>query len=385
MTTRPTTTGARQPTIVLVGAGHAHLHIAARAQAYRDAGARLLLIDSGEFWYSGMATGLLGGEFDPDEDRIDPNALMQASGGAFIREAVTRICPDSRRITLASGRTLDYDWLSLNVGSEVDTQSLPTADNGPQIWPVKPIPPLYSLRLSLEAAMRDQASMPPVVIIGGGATGSELAANLAGLARRCGVAPQVTLVSRSSRLLTLAPAGAARSLQAALDDYPVALRLSTEATRITQTGVELASGEVLPAAHVVMAVGLQAKALTRALGLPAGPQGLKVGPTMQSIADPRVFAAGDCADYQPRALPKLGVFGVKAAEVIHHNLLASLQQRPLRPYQPQRRWLAILNLGNGQGLLLWWRFWWRGRFCAWLKNRIDRRFMAQYRRAGQAD
>ena len=106
---------------------------------------------------------------------------------------------------------------------------------------------------------------------------------------------------------------------------------------------------------------------------------------MQSIADPRVFAAGDCADYQPRALPKLGVFGVKAAEVIHHNLLASLQQRPLRPYQPQRRWLAILNLGNGQGLLLWWRFWWRGRFSAWLKNRIDRRFMAQYRRAGQAD
>ena len=89
------TTSARQPTIVLVGAGHAHLHIAARAQAYRDAGARLLLIDPGEFWYSGMATGLLGGEFDPDEDRIDPNALMQASGGAFIREAVTRICPDN--------------------------------------------------------------------------------------------------------------------------------------------------------------------------------------------------------------------------------------------------------------------------------------------------
>ncbi|MEC9405638.1 MAG: FAD-dependent oxidoreductase, partial [Pseudomonadota bacterium] len=227
---------------MLVGAGHAHLHIAARAQAYRDVGARLLLIDPGEFWYSGMATGLLGGEFEPDEDRIDPHALMQASGGAFIRDAVSRICPDTRRITLASGRTLDYDWLSLNVGSEVDTQSLPTAENGPQIWPVKPIPPLYTLRLSLEAAMRDQGAMPPVVIIGGGATGSELAANLAGLARRCDVAPQVTLVSRASRLLTSAPARAARRLHAAVDVSPVARRVSAAARRHTNTGGELASG-----------------------------------------------------------------------------------------------------------------------------------------------
>lgn len=369
----------KRPTIVLVGAGHAHLHIAAQASDYRALGIRLILIDPGWFWYSGMATGLLGGEFEPADDRIDPEALILAGGGEFIRDGVAAICTSSRVVTLTGGSTLHYDWLSLNIGSEVDVQSLKPAEQTPRIWTVKPIPPLYELRQSVEAAMQEQAAMPQVVVIGGGATGSELAANLAGLAQRYGIAPRVTLVSRASRLLPSAPTGASLSLQRHLARYPVEIRLCANVVSIVTSGVQLESGDILPADHIVVAVGLQAKTLTRELGLPAGREGLHVGPMMHSTADRRVFAAGDCADYRPRSLPKLGVFGVKAAEIIHQNLLASVQGHPLRPYQPQRVWLAILNLGDGRGLMLWWKLWWRGRFSVWLKNRIDRRFMKQYR------
>lgn len=367
------------PVIVLVGAGHAHLHIASKAADYAALGARLVLIDPGRFWYSGMATGLIAGRYSPDDDQVDPDALIRAGDGEFIADAVARVDVAGKTVFLESGEQLRYDWLSLNVGSEVDTSALAAGERGPAIWPVKPIPPLYELRLSLERAMRTTGQMPAVVVIGGGATGSEISANLAGLARRHQVRPRVTVVSKASRLLPDAPAGASRALGRALARYPVELRLETRASRITEQGVELDSGECLRCEHVVAAVGLQAKALTRELGLSAGRAGLRVNAQMQSVDDPSIFAAGDCADFAPRRLPKLGVFGVRAAEVIHRNLIASLRAQPLTAYKPQRVWLAILNLGDGRGLLTWWRLWWLGRAADRLKDWIDRRFMRQYR------
>ncbi len=367
------------PTVILVGAGHAHLHIASRAADYRAQGARLVLIDPGRFWYSGMATGLLGGQYSAADDQVDPARLIEHHGGTFIRDEVTAVDPHKRMVTLASGRALRYDWLSLNVGSEVHLGKLSAPDGGPSVWPVKPIPPLHTLRRELESAMAARGRMPHVVVVGGGATGSELAANLAALTRRHAVAPCVTLVSRSSAVLPQAPAQASAKLQRVLNHCSVTLRLATSVTQLTTGGVQLDDGTELPCDHVVAAVGLQAKALTQALGLPASRDGLRVCAQMHSVDDPRIFAAGDCADYAPRRLPKLGVFGVRAAAVIHQNLLASLAGQPLKPYQPQRRWLAILNLGDGRGLLLWWRLWWLGRSSAWLKNRIDQRFMRQFR------
>ena len=376
-------TEPNQPAVVLVGAGHAHLHIANQAADYVDAGARLILIDPGKFWYSGMATGLLGGRYEPEDDQINPGELIRRRGGTFIQARVNAVDTQARQLTLDSGETISYDWLSLNVGSEVDISGLEPADDGPQVWPVKPIPPLHDLRLSLEHAMRDTGKIPPVVVIGGGATGSELTANLAGLARRNGAEPQLTLVSSSERLLPDAPVGASRALARTLTRFGIKTNLQARARRITTTGVELANGEVVACAHVVAAVGLQAKTLTRELGLTASRAGLRVNDRMQSVDDPRVFAAGDCADFAPRNLPKLGVFGVKAAAVIHHNLLASIKGLPLKPYRPQRVWLAILNLGDGRGLLTWWRLWWLGRLADWLKDRIDRKFMAQYKTTKQ--
>ena len=82
-------------------------------------------------------------------------------------------------------------------------------------------------------------------------------------------------------------------------------------------------------------------------------------------------------------LPKLGVFGVRQAAYIHANLLASLEGKPLAEYKPQKRYLAILNLGDGTALSTWGPFWWNGRSSMWLKDFIDRRFLEGYRQYGK--
>jgi NADH dehydrogenase FAD-containing subunit len=78
-------------------------------------------------------------------------------------------------------------------------------------------------------------------------------------------------------------------------------------------------------------------------------------------------------------IPKLGVFGVRQAPVLRHNLVAGLLGRQLQSYRPQKRWLMILNLGDGSALAVYGQFHWRGRLSFRVKDWIDRRFLAQYR------
>lgn len=365
--------------VILVGAGHAHLFIASRAAEYLRRGCRLLLIDPGNFWYSGLATGMLGGMYGADEDQIDARALIEHAGGEFIRDRVIGIDTDRCELTLHSGETLKYDLLSLNIGSEVNCDHLgdPTHLNW---WPVKPISNLYNFKRALDHSIFRNEHMPPVCVIGGGATGTEICANLLALAKVHGVIPNITLITDGDHLISDAPRLASRMLRRHLENRGAQLIFGQQVIGSETGRIVTDQGNRFQCEHAVLANGLKANSLTRKLGVASGCEGITVNRCMQSVDSTTLFASGDCADFEPRRLPKLGVFGVRAAGIVHHNLLASIDGQPLKAYRPQRIWLYILNLGNGEGLAFWWKFWWQGRFSLRLKDHIDRRFLQRYRR-----
>ncbi len=366
-------------TVILVGAGHAHLHVTAHAEALARHGARVVLIDPGEFWYSGLATGMLGGRYQPAEDRVDPRALAETHQAEFIKDRVESITPSARRLRLAGGEELAYDYLSINVGSLVNSEALVGATHDPTVWSVKPIANLWKLRQHLEARF-GAGEAPRVAVIGGGPTGSEVAANLAALATRHGMDMRITLITHGDRLIEHAPAAAARALQQKLTGLGVTIQLRTRITIREGSSLISDDGGCVPADVVVLALGLEAHPIVQSLGLPARPKsGLRIDGTLRSIADERVFASGDCAAMEGLDLPKLGVFGVRQAPYLHANLLACLKGAPLSEYKPQKRSLAILDLGDGTALATWGPWWWCGRFSRWLKGFLDRRFLARYR------
>ncbi|MFT6046564.1 MAG: NADH dehydrogenase FAD-containing subunit, partial [Arenicella sp.] len=104
----------------------------------------------------------------------------------------------------------------------------------------------------------------------------------------------------------------------------------------TQTRVICRDGESLIAENgsricadlVVLNTGLEAPPLVGMTGL--AKEGLRVNASLHAIADPRVFAGGDCAAMEGHDLPKL-------------------DGKALTHYMPQKRYLAILNLGGGCG------------------------------------
>ncbi len=102
--------------------------------------------------------------------------------------------PARRRLGLTGGDDLNYDYVSINVGSRVNADAIPGAAHDPSVWAVKPISNLWKLREHLESRFR-AGETPRVAVVGGGPTGAEVAANLAALATRHAVEPRVTLGS----------------------------------------------------------------------------------------------------------------------------------------------------------------------------------------------
>lgn len=363
--------------IALIGGGHAHLHAVKHAARFHARNLDLALIDPGKFWYSGMATGMLGGQYDVDRDTIDLAGLCERNGVTFLQDRMIAADEVRKKIMLAKGEAVSYDVLSFNVGSEIAVENLPGAiEYG---WPVKPIHNLWRLRQALEAHFQREQKRARIVVIGGGATGCEIAANLAELARRRKGAVNVTLVSRSSGLLPNAPAGAQRRIHALLASRNIDIVCPRSVNRIDKSAVYLEDGDALDCDFAVVATGLRAPAWLDDLPFAMDEHGLRVESTLQVENAPGVFAVGDCMSFIERPLPKLGVFGVRAAPVLLKNLISTASDEPLMQYQPQKRYLAILNLGQNRALALWDKFYWYGWSSHWLKTRLDTGFLRQYR------
>ena len=107
---------------------------------------------------------------------------------------------------------------------------------------------------------------------------------------------------------------------------------------------------------------------------------LSITDSLQSVADDRVFGAGDIATQVNHPRPKAGVYAVRQGPVLAHNLRAALLGKPLREHKPQHRFLSLVSLGDRQATAD------RGPFSAtgaWVwrwKDSIDRKFMARFER-----
>ena len=359
--------------LVLVGAGHAHLHLLANAGRLRAGGLDPVLVAPARFDYSGLATGVLSGAIEGEAAGLDVAALAKAAEVEHHPTQVSAADLAARRLFLAEGTPQDFDLASFNIGSvSRDPRDLARQ---PGVWPVKPLANLFALKSWLEAEMTRRSESPQVVIAGAGQTGFEVAAALAGLAARHGVKPRIHVVGDAAA--SWAPGRAGKHLRRALEGRGVAFEPGEVIAR-TSSACQLADGGILPCDALVLATGLEAPPLIGALDLPIGTDGrLRVSPRMQSVADDRVFAAGDCAIIDTAERPAAGVFGVRAAPVLLANLIARATDAPLKAYSPQARWLSIVDLGDGTGLATRGGLWSHGRAALWLKRRLDLGFVAR--------
>lgn len=365
----------RKQRIVLAGGGHAHLYSLLRTEEFVKRGYEVVLVNpSPHLYYSGMATGVISGVYTPEQDRVDVRRLAERGGGYFVEDRVTGVLAADRTLLLESGERLAYDYASLCIGSEV-ADSFGTADY--YVIPVKPVENTIEIRERL--LNHEGPGGPKVLVVGGGAAGCEVAANVANLLRQKGLGGRVSIAEAGPALLVTSPQRAQRAVSSYLREFGVEVLTKSPVVSYADRVAETSAGRKIEADLLVSAVGIVPRTLSEGTPLLTGEDdGLWVNPYLQSVSDPRIFGGGDSISFRGEALPRLGVFGIRQGPVLFRNLLATLEERPLESYEPQRRYLYILNFGDETGLAVYGSFSWRGRWAMKLKHFIDRRFMKRY-------
>jgi len=282
--------------VVIVGSGLAG-YATARELRRHDRAAPLTLItaDDGCSYSKPMLSNALARGLEPADLPVADRERMAGELDAEIRAGVRveALDPEARTVTLAGGETLRYRDLVLAIGADPAPPPLAGEAAG-EVLAVNDLAGYRRLRAALPGARR-------VLVLGAGLVGCELANDLLGAGHA------VTVVEPQARALArLAPAPAARRLEAALAERGLVWRLGERCETLERSGkvlrAGLAGGETVEADLVLGAVGLRPRtALAEAAGLAVG-RAIRVDRELRTSAR-GIWALGDCMELEGLWLP----------------------------------------------------------------------------------
>ncbi|WP_293440727.1 selenide, water dikinase SelD [Planktotalea sp.] len=358
--------------LVLVGGGHAHAILLKMWAMAPLAGARLTLINPAPSApYSGMLPGFVAGHYTSEELYIDLVRLARAAGARVILGKVSHVDRALKQVHVAGRPPIGYDVCSVDIGI---TSGMPELDGfSEHAVPAKPLDDFARIWDGFCRGTGDAE----VAVLGAGVAGAEVAMAAAHHLQSLGRTAQVSLIDRSRALGRLGTQ-ARKKVLASLDALGVDLIEHAKVLRVESDHIEIEGRAPVLSQLTLGAAGARAYDWISELGLAVENGYLRVGPTLQSESDPSIFAVGDCAHLSHAPRPKAGVFAVREAPVLFHNLRAALTGGAMKEYHPQSDYLKLISLGGKKalaekrGLAVSGTMMWR-----W-KDQIDRKFMRQF-------
>jgi selenide,water dikinase len=370
--------------IVLVGGGHSHVGVLRMFGMKPVPGVRLTVICRDTHTpYSGMLPGYIAGHYSYDDVHIDLARLAVFAGARYFHDEAVGLDRGAKKVICRGRPPVPYDLLAINIGSTPRMDGIEGA--GAHAVAVKPIHNFNARWLALLERVRRHAGKTTIAVVGAGAGGVELTLamqyrlrnELVALGRDPGEL-RLHLLDAAERILPTHNAAVRAAFERVLAARGVAVHCGAEVRRVAAGRLETAAGAAIEADETVWVTDAGGAPWLRETGLTLDREGfLEVGATLQT-SDPSVFAAGDIASLRDRALEKAGVFAVRMGPPLARNLRLAVEGKPLAPYRPQRRWLALISTGDraavaSRGLLYLQGAWvWR-----W-KDWIDRRFMTRF-------
>lgn len=357
--------------LVLVGGGHAHALVLRMWGMKPVPGVRLTLVSpEPTAAYSGMLPGHVAGHYGRDELQIDLVRLARHAGARLVPGRVSALDPAARTVTVAGRPEIGWDILSIDIGITSDMDDLPGF--AAHAVPAKPLDGFADRWQAFAAAPRPGAG---VVVIGGGVAGVELAL---AAATRLGNASSVTLIE-AGRALAAVGGGARRALLGHLKRLGVTLIEGVPVTAVLADAVHLGDGRQIAADFVIGAAATRPQAWLADTGLDLTQGFVTVDEHLRAPGDAMIFAAGDIAHMRHAPRPKAGVFAVRQAPVLLHNLTVAVTgQGRMKRYRPQGDYLKLVSAGPGHAVADKWGLPLDGSWLWHCKDRIDRRFMARF-------
>jgi NADH dehydrogenase len=272
---------------------------------------------------------------------------------------------EGRQIT--PPRELDYDMLVMAIGSVTNDFGTPGAAQYAVPLETPEQASRFNRRL-VNACLRANGQAEPVrpgqlhvAVIGAGATGTELAAELHRTVRAVvaygmdRIDPardiHIVLIEAADRILPALPERISNATLDLLTTLGVEVRTRARVAEVRADGVVLSTGEVIPSELVVWSAGVKAPDFLQDLdGLETNRiNQLVVDATLQTTRDPDIFAIGDCASCTPPGESRAIAPPAQAAHQMADHMIRQIRNRiagrPLEPFKYQD-FGSLVSLGQ---------------------------------------
>ncbi|MBI2050419.1 MAG: NAD(P)/FAD-dependent oxidoreductase [Parcubacteria group bacterium] len=376
---------SKKQSIVILGAGFGGVYVHKRLQsAFRkDRDISMTVINERDCF---LFTPLLhevatGGQ--RQENIIEPLYRALGSGTLFRITRATRVDP-ARGIVATAGGDIPYDYLALATGSRANFFGIPGAQEH-----------CFALK-SLEDAVRlknfvtDSAKRPGAlgfVVVGGGATGVELSAELVEFTRNAlrRKDTAVTLVELGTDLIPQFGSRLRKEALKVLRKKGIDVRLGTGVASVSADSAALTNGERIPANAVIWTAGVSPNAIPFAGNVALAKNGAyAVNEYLQLANYKNIFALGDVASFtnpgEIKPVPQHAQTAVAEATCVAENIIRSIKKQPLKAFRYHHtgdlvslgRWRAVGEIAGIalSGRFAWWL--WRtvylGKLLTWRKR-----------------
>jgi NADH dehydrogenase len=367
--------------IIIVGGGAGGLELATRLGdrlGKREQTDITLIDESLTHLWKPLLHEVAAGTLDSHDDELDYLAQAHWHHFQFRLGRMDRLDRKQRLVSLAPTldergeeiiprRSFSYDTLVIAVGSVSNDFGIPGVkghcfflDNRTQADYFQDVLLKNFIRAQTrnESLREDQLT---VAIVGAGATGVELAAELRNAAHQLvaygldRINPErdvrLVIIQAMDRILPELPAALSQSIQAGLKKMKVEIYTNERVVRVTQDGLHTKSGLFIPAAITVWAAGIKAPDFLHDLdGLETNHLNqLVVRQTLQTTRDDNIFAFGDCAAC-PRPgnnspVPPRAQAAHQQASMLVRSLTGRIKGKPL-PVYVYRDYGSLISLGQ---------------------------------------
>lgn len=256
---------------------------------------------------------------------------------------------DDQQQEIIPERSISYDILVIAVGSVSNDFNIPgvkeeclAIDNTEQALAFQQR--LIKLMMGLPYHVQDKKLS--LAIVGGGATGVELAAELHYALRQMAVYgfdfdPEkitIHLIEAADRLLPALSPRLSKFVREKLEHIGIIVHTDEQVTRITPDGIHTKSGKFIPASLKTWAAGVKAPEFLKNLGLEVNAVNqLIVKPTLQTTQDETIFAFGDCAycvlEGSSKPVPPRAQAAHQQANFLVKAIAQFLEQKPLPAFR----------------------------------------------------
>jgi len=370
--------------LVLIGGGHAHVAVLKSFGMDPLPGLRIVLIS--EHWdtpYSGMLPGLIAGHYTHEEAYVDLNRLAHFARADFYRDRVTGLDLAKKEVLFADRPPVSFDYLSINTGSTPATEAMPGVLE--HALRVKPIDQFLKNWADIVSRVSERTGPQRFVTVGGGAAGVELTLSAQYrlnkiAAETNGPVPEFEIVTATPTLLPTHNRTVQRTFHELCEQRNIRIRCGEKITNIEAGIAKTESGEPIGFDTLFWTTHASAPAWLQDSGLQLSAAGfIQVNRQLASVSHDFVFAAGDVADLVESPRPKSGVFAVRQGAPLARNLrLVALGFEP-KKCRLQKSFLSLISTGDKQAVASKSRWSAKGRWVWNWKQRIDQKWMRQYR------